>query len=628
MAPTKSVMEDAEFFLEFLGRSEELRDSWWADDMEVMANYMVMPWNDGRGCGDNYGSNISKMLSRPVLKDTESHQIINSLLAKTLLGTLSGEGFVKAMPVGREDAAGAAIASSLVRRMFRINGNFRNMYVGSQDAFLFGATVYAPRWMFLTGPKIQTRIGTDEFTGQPTFEKRTVEGVLVDDIDLIPIDLAHFFPEPDVDTVAKMLFAAYRYSMPRFKIEEMAESGQWNKAAVGRALEKGPNNLVTKDPQGRQGIDRPMSATVSAYENFVVIEGWGETPHLHPDKSRRRRIIMINEEVVSSKPSPIAFSRTSPFFDFVVNPIAGRWRGIAPGHLIRHHQDLSDAVLMLLAEGVQRKAAPPLIYDANDFDLEIEKLIAWRGPIAASNINGVKEMNYNPEMGEAFQLFGGNKQMMREGTAATSGNQGFGLGSKRFSASEAQLSFQNAGDRPQMTQQLWERVFYPDLAKAGLELYAQFLQTPEDLADRVGGDKALRGMVFDPDMFDIDYDFEFVGSSQIQGKEIRFQLLERAMQLAVNIPGVAPLFPWQPAFMELLELADLRELEQMYGKPEMINQYLSASFASAQAQAGPQPGPNESPGPNAEDQLQAGPAASGGGFPAPQLTGGAVSGAA
>ena len=586
--------EDREWMLHFLDESDKLKGEWQSDDREVIRNWMVLPNQSYSPYGRTNitgRSNLSRIKSKPILKDPETHQVIETWRAKILLTTIGQEGFVQSKPTGREDAGSSMIMNKLMQRTFRQPGNFRELYVSVGDCLLQGATVIAPRWKYQTGKTIRRVRDVDIETGAPFWRLIEFEGPTRDDPHYMAVPLDDWFPQPGADTVEKMYFGATRFFLPEHEVERQAEALGWNMEAVRRALHEGAGeDRESADDTGLSGLSLPNVRNIpESYKTVVGYDGWGETPYLKSDKQRRRRIVMLNGHVVASEPSPIAFSRRVPWCDLVVNPINGSWRGLSPGIIMRYSQDLADAVLTCLAMGVQRRVDPPVLYDGNDYNLDLDKLKAWRGPIKASSVNAVKEIQYDPHLGDGLQFLQLMKQIQREGTGATGSIQGLGFGTKRMTAQESRLTFGQAVDRPEMAAVFFEQEHWPSLAMHTAELLQQFVVTPDDIARRVGAIDSQMLQTFTPEILDGHWDFEFVGSRSIESKEVQLQFLERSMQVAASVPGLAPMYPWVPALIKWMQLADLRDLETMVGNPKMVEQFMLASFAMGQMGGGGNP---------------------------------------
>jgi hypothetical protein len=477
------------------------------------------------------------------------------------------------------------VVNKIQERCFRTLGNTRSMYVGFKDMILFGTSVIAPCWAYQEGFRYVMTVGVDPFTGAET-SSVTLENVAMrDDCELMALDNDEFFPDPGQETTQRMLYAGRRFIIPQFEAQEHIETGRWRKAATTRALEYGPKHLKERwSDDYRSGLDRPMfNEMPEAYKPGIAYEVWARVPYKTADGVPNRRITVFNGQLVESIPAPYLFDCNVPFCELTLNPIKGRFRGLGPGTLAKYTQDFTDALLVCLARSVVRKTDPPVLY-SHGADLDLGQLAAWVGPIGVNDPAMVREIAYTPALQEAFMLLAGMKDQSRAQSSAMSGMQGFGLGSKRFSATESQATFAAQADRPTMMAQLLEREYLPQIAKANLRLYQRYVSTTEELQRRVGTD--LKGA----DAVSLshiagDYDIRFVGSSMADSKQAKMQFIERVFQIVGSIPGAAPNFPWNEAMMQWLALANMRDLEAMVGDPNA-----AADFVERSMLMGPQKG--------------------------------------
>ena len=561
--------QEEDFFLSFLGESEEYRDDGLVenDEIQAMDNYLVNPPHQSSGT-DPLAMDI-------ILKDTETHQMVETWLSKLLLMTLSSKGFIAARPGGGyEDAWAANAVTKLSQYGFRRPSNFRSMYVSYKNAFIFGQSVILPSWAYWEGPISTINVTRNLFGQQQEVTRQRTTGVIQDDPLFLPIDIDDFYPYPGEETMERMLFCAHRYIIPSHQAHEMVEQGRWNRQAVEAAMGESdgaaanpqrhgyyPNN-VEQDKHWRDGRFRSQYYRMSSqYKPLVAVEGWGEVPYRTKDGERWRRMTLLNGNLVESIPTPMSMSRRVPYCEFVMNPIQGRWRGVSPAIVNRYVQSFTDAMLICLAEGTVREVKAPVIYDP-DSQISAARLQAWKGPISArGGAAAAGVLQYKPNLNNGFAMYAGTKEMQRMASGATGGLQGMGLGTKRFSANEAVQTFKQAMDRPSMIAQLFEREYLPALGKMVFELYQQFLPSDQALANRIGVTTMTDNRM--PKLEDISgqFDIEFIGSSRIQEDEVKLQALTNIMSIYGSIPGAMPLFPWTEGLMKALELSQLRDLE-------------------------------------------------------------------
>ena len=141
-----------------------------------------------------------------------------------------------------------------------------------------------------------------------------------------------------------------------------------------------------------------------------------------------------------------------------------------------------------------------------------------------------------------------------------------------------------------MMAKLAEEVYLPAQGLMILEMTQRFTGSTKELLDKVGPKILGRA----PHLEDIQghFDIKFVGSSQIESKDMQLQFLERAFQVFGSIPGAAPLFPWGEAMAKWLKSANLRELEAMVANPSGVEDFIQRSQAVAPNNPGNSAGGN------------------------------------
>jgi len=591
--PSIRPQEEREFFLNFLEESEKQRDEYRDIDAEVIQHYMVQP--------EDYGGALS---GRSVLADPETHIMVETLLARLYVSSFGTRGFVASEPVGREDAFASILVNGILERIQRLKMNRHNSYVTLKDAVLRGCGLIAPAWRYEEADVPRRVFSVDPFTGDEFSEVQVHTVAAWDDVWYENVDLDDFFPDPGRNMIADMLGGARRYILPEMEALSMVEQGRWKKDAVNKAIESrvrdrkvGRDGVESvrhdRDDDYREGIDRPMYREITEDWNpMVAYTGWFQVPYRHKDGFERRRLTLLNGELVESRGKIEPIRQLVPIQEFVINPIGGRFRGVAPAAVARFTQDFLNALLILTADATVKKVRAPVIYDPLSIrGEEVFKLQKWLGPIAADNMhaNSVRELRYDVPLGEAFALLSALKQDQRQGSSAQDAIAGRGLGTKRISATEAQLQTEAAGDRPTMMQMLLEGEAWPGLAKMAFELSQFFIDSTDSLRQRVGRSN-VTGRTPYPEDISGDFDVEFVGAAQLPSKQVQLQFLERGMQLAGSIPGVAPIYPWGEAFLEWFELTGQRKLEAMVADPNGVEDFIDRQMRVGQAGENPAAG--------------------------------------
>lgn len=239
--------------------------------------------------------------------------------------------------------------------------------------------------------------------------------------------------------------------------------------------------------------------------------------------------------------------------------MTGRFYGYGPLEAARHDQDFADVLKRMIADAVVRGTrSMPLV--RRDARVDSAKLRNFSPdvPIYVDGDPGgaVGYLNYRPPVEGAINMYATVKNQLREQTGALGAIQGHGLGSKRFSATEAQQTFAQAFDRPEMIALLIERDSLPPIGKGILSFYQRFIDS-EGLARRVG-ERPTTGAIAD---ILHDFDVRFVGSRRQHDRQSKIAALERFVSVIGSIPPIAALIPWQDFLQEYVRALDLPKME-------------------------------------------------------------------
>ncbi len=573
----KFDLDTKAFCHEFIDSSEERKEHDRGVHQEVIENYYAEPrGTSARGDG-----------IRARVADPETYQVIETLVAKTMLTAQSDQGYIHTLPIGREDAFASSIINGLLEADFRRPGNTRAMYTAYKDTFLLGQTVIMPFWAY---QEIDMPVRTTQLDplGNEIVTESTVARPVRDGVELLTMDFDDYHLEPDKEEIRLMDVGARRFTIPRYMAEQMAEDGTWRKAATRRAIRKGATSKRYDKDDGWR-IDRDSIEPFKAYDQMVGFEVYGNLPFLGPDKVRRRKITLLNGELVQNIPMPTQVSRVVPFYEMVCNPVLGRFGGVAPGAIARWTQSLTNAVLIALARATVRVANPPIVVRRNA-QVDMKAVARWAGPIKSlRGGDDITEAKWDPRLQEAFALLSQLKNNMREQTGALGQVQGSSFGEKQIRSSfEAQALAQNAMDRPEMLARLFEAEYLPNLGSGMFELNQQLIEDSEDLASRIGVSRLMDSQGRSPELGDIQgqFDLQFTGSKRARSKQAQMDVLERVMGVAAQTPGAAPMFPWVPTFISYLQRAEEWELAAMVADPEGALQFIQNSAAAQAGAAG------------------------------------------
>jgi hypothetical protein len=568
-----SRIQDRDFVMEFVDHADEGKEAKRQVLSEVLDHYLSNP---------HMASYRSDGI-RVRVKDPETFQIVETLTAKLLLSMMGDDGFTNALPVGREDAFAGDLVSQLQDSAWRRRGNTRAMYVGVKDSLIVGETVFFPYWDFEEAnmPVRSTRI--DPLSGEEFVESNIQTRTIRDHVSIMCLDFDDYYLEPDKQEISRMEFGVRRFTIPAYRAMQMAEDGLWSKTAVKRAIAKSSKDKRVTEHRNRDDSWRPdrneWMRAFSDYDTLVGYEGYGNTPYMHRDGERRRKMTVLNGELVASVPLPLEVSRVVPFYEAVINPMNGRFGGVAPAAIARWTQSLADATLISIARSVSRKANPPVVVRRNA-QVDMEAVRRWAGPIRAMNIGDIQETKYNPQLFEAFQLLAGLKQNMQNQSGALGAIQGSSFGEKQLRSSfEAQFLGQQAMDRPELMARLWETEYLPAMGQGFLELQQQFIDDSADLQRRVGKSTVNQDRMPLLDDIQGQFDIKFTGSRRARNKQAQMEFIERAMQVFGSVPGAAPIFPWGAALVEWLKAADLRKIESLVADPNGVEDFINRSNA-------------------------------------------------
>jgi len=583
----KPLDDQADWVMSFVDDSRQARSSMDAVWSETEQNFLVRPMDDiSLGSSTRHPlqsslSDVSTPRSRAlsVLKDPETHQQVMTIVSKVGLALLpQDDSFVEAIGVGFEDIHKASTVNKLEEYVFRLPNHFVVFIEWLMSQGIYGTGIMQGFWHFQEELRNQRDIIFDEYIGETSIV-RPMMTATYDDPKLILVDVRDFYPDAGNTRMSDMMGAATRFKIGAAEAFRRAARGQYKMEAVKRAVERqmSMDAEETKDhPDGEDATS--MSGRRESHPDFAQLIGYefyGEAPFKaakgdagFEDGITRRVITVLCGETVRSDPWP----RRLPFFDGRVLPRLNSFWGIAPAEIIRYDQDFADTLKMMLADAVVRMTHPPILYD-KDADMDLAKLRAFRPrvPIGARFRGSapVEMLRYSPPLNDAFAMYSGVKGQMREASGALGAIQGLGLGSKRYSASEAVQTFQQALDRPEMFAQVVEREYLPPIGKYILELYQEFMPDGEEgaleLQRRVGQSE------IPVSLSDImpEFDIKFVGSRVEGGNQRKLEAFREIVTASAN-PTVAQLIPWIPLLRKWFRSLGAHDVAAMVGNQEVM----------------------------------------------------------
>jgi hypothetical protein len=254
-------------------------------------------------------------------------------------------------------------------------------------------------------------------------------------------------------------------------------------------------------------------------------------------------------------------------------PRLGSFWGVSPAEVIRYDQDFADVMKMMLADAVVRMTHPsPVVNKFSNVDYERLRKPRPDIPIRVEGDprSAIAWPDFSPPLGPGFQMYSGVKQQMREASGALGAIQGLGLGSKRFSATEASRTFDAALDRPELFAQVVEREFLPQIGKYTLELYQENLgPETEEIQKRVG-ESTIPAVLADilP-----GFDVEYVGSRLLNDSQ-QADSFREIIAASAN-PLVSQLIPWIPLLQKYFRKIGADEVAAMVGNPDLVKLHLT-----------------------------------------------------
>jgi len=514
-----------EYVLDFIERSNRMKQPFVSIWDEVLDNYMVVPFGEGNGYRmwppylpdhpTRYRISDNDM---PRLKDPETHQIIESLTGQAMGLLMGSPGYITASPIGPDDPEKARLIATLLMALLEQGGIYRTHWQLFKNAFTFGTAVLEIGWQTLSRDQlIQVPIvGPD---GTVTWDLAVDEVVYRDQPLQREVLLWDFYPDPSGTRIHEdMAGVAKRFMLSKSAGIRHAMGGQYDKTAVFEVLRRFESaEQARKQHQGgKEGPFPQMSREVpDVLGSIPGFEYWGEIPWKPRgrDDSTNRVITLWGDEVVRTHINPY-MDGMIPFVDVVVNPIAGRFYGLAPAEVVRFLQDSADQMLMLLTEGANKAVRPTLLM-GNAFGGDPKRLKARRfgDIIPCANPEMVKPLEQDLNI---LQLAGNvllqRKMMMREGSGMTNPLQSI-PGPQEKSATEASELVRLASQKVENMVQLVERDPYPKIGKILHSRLRQFALEDGYIATLAGGTTHVPY-----EAVNADADIRFSGSRQTQSK--------------------------------------------------------------------------------------------------------------
>lgn len=578
--------DERDFVYEFVDASDALRSSFVDVWDEILDNYFVTPFGESdKFIFPNIGSGkvapyyAPSQARRATLKDPETHQVVESLVAQGLGLIFSSQEYIQVIPVGADDVEKARLLQRLITAALEQPGNFRTFYQLFKDSFLLGTAIVQIGWDTRSRTQMVKKPQFDDLGLMVGYGLEPQEVVYRDAPLIELVDIYDFYADPSGTRIQRdMSGVTKRFRITPQTARDLAGAGVYNRGAVERVLRRGQEKGSASEARGGpRRFDDLSRDTAKGLRPLTGFEYWGRVPYRTSDGATNRVVTVLEGEVVRSHINPF-IDGAIPFKEVVVNPVSGRFYGLSPAEVIRYLQDSADNMLMVANDAADLMTRMPLLVGAG-FGGDPLRLKARKfgDVIPCANADTVKPVPVDfGALKIAVEELTRRKTSMREAAGVTDPMQSI-PSSDRKTATEISELVRLASQRVELMAKLIER---EDLPWIGRTLHARLRQ----FLDEAGALTTLNGepLRVPFDAIDFDADVRFVGSQQATSKFQQTQSLSQALTILGTNPQVAAMYP------DLVE----RLLESM-GIPDaeaIVKQAQAIASAQMMAAAGGGPG--------------------------------------
>lgn len=583
--------EEIEFVHDFFEKSDAYKQQFVPIWDEVFDNYLVAPLSSSQNRAfPRIGSvaiapNPSPPGAQAVLKDPETHQIIETLATQAIGLLLSSRDYVTAVPRGIDDPDKARLLSRLIMAILEQPGWFRTQYQAFKNAFIFGTSILELSWE--TRSRMQeVKVQTIDETGQVVGVDMQGREVIYRDQPLLrEIPIHDFYPDPSGTRIqSDMQGAGKRFRITEAQAFQLAEGTTYEMEATRRAFESG-DSTESESEDERPGYESLTTRTVDAFNENTGFEYWGTVPFKRAD-GQNRVLTVINGELVRSRRNPF-IDGGIPMKEMVVNPITGRFYGLSPAEVIRFLQDSADNMLMLFTDAADLAVRNVLLV-GQTFRGDLNRL-EGRKPndaIPCFNPDAIKPLpvDLNSLQFSALEM-GRRKFSMKESSGSLNPLAQTG---DRSTATEISEVVRLASQRVELMVQLMEQDFYPWLGRTLHSRLRQFLPPGGAVASLNG--EPLKVPL---EAIDFESDVRFMGSRQATTKFQKAAQMRELLNVVGTNPDIVTLLPKPMTryLRDILEFPDAEEIMQtaVQARQQMIQRELALAAQTQQAGSGSAP---------------------------------------
>ena len=259
--------EQAEFVTSFVDESKQARKAFEEIWDEVEMNFLVQPLHEffsptryplDPNLRTTPTAKSPLSAGQAILKDSETHQSIMTIVSKLVLSVMGEPGFIRAKKVGGEDLFKAKVAGELIEHAMRKEGHFWTMIEWVLAGSIYGTGVVEAFWDFQEGPREFPNVSFDPETGEEKRGSEILIAPIYDDVRYRCLDIRKFYPDPSETMMSRMLGAAKMFRITKDEALRRAESGLYDEEAVRRAIEArgSDENFENDEDQATRSLAR------------------------------------------------------------------------------------------------------------------------------------------------------------------------------------------------------------------------------------------------------------------------------------------------------------------------------------------------------------------------------------
>lgn len=582
------------FVLDFVEASERKRRPFSQMWDELLDNYMVaQPGGSTRVFNPNgfrlFGDSGSRSL-RARLKDSGSHEAVESLASQGLGLLLSSRDYLQATPIGLDDPEKARLISNVIMGVLDSPNFFATIYGGLKDSFIFGTSVMELGWSKRSRRQVTQRPVRDPFTGELLTVESSSEIVTYEDMPSLRfVDIYDFYPDPSGTRIQyDMIGVAKRFTITVPEARAMARRGVYNKAAVEMAAKMAQKREVrTSGEDDTRFSDVPDQEKEVPDEMLLLtgLEYWGQVPWKPLDKADNRVVTLLEGVHVRSTINPF-IDGNIPFKEVTMNPINGRFYGLGPLEVARFLQDSADNMLMTMTDATNMMVNGPLLA-GNAFAGDLNRLRRkkFNDVIRCSNPDAVKPL---PLDLSAMQLGGIEYVRRQEAMRRATGSldpQNISDG-ERDTATKVSEVVRLASQRLELQIQIIEKDDFPWLGRGIHSRIKQFMPSAGAVATLAGEQFPIT-----LDDINVEADVRFVGSRQAMSKSQQFAQTSQLLTVLGQNPMLALQFP-EILTRHFRDSMEIKDAEAIVARAAQVAQQMMEQQALSASGGSPNSAPN------------------------------------